>query len=97
MRGILLSLIFAGAIAAAAPATPSAAAISVAPTISATAPVYALQVPDKKIEITVGDRDGGVRWYRNPVWIALGALAVIVVLLLVVIAARGGGTTIIRD
>ena len=51
------------------------------------------------IEITVGDRGGGVRWYRSPIWIAIGALAVIMILLLVIIAARsgGGGTTIIRE
>jgi hypothetical protein len=97
MRGILLSLAFAGIVAVATPATSSASAVTATPTISAIAPVYALQVPDKKIEITVGDRGGSVRWYRNPVWVALGALGVIIILLLVVIAARGGGTTVIRD
>ena len=100
MRGILLSLAFAGIMAAAAPATSSASALSAAPTISASAPVYALQVPDKKIEITVGDRGGGVRWYRSPVWIAIGAIAVVMILLLVILAVRsggGGGTTVIRQ
>ena len=97
MRGILLSLAFAGIIAAAAPATSSASALTAGPTNSATAPVYALQVPDKKIEITVGDHGGGVRWYRSPVWIAIGALAAIVILLLVILAMRGGGTTVIRQ
>ena len=94
MRGILLSLVLVGAFAATAPATPSASAT---PTIAAVAPVYALLVPDKQIEITVGERGGGVRWYRNPVWVALGVLGVIVILLLVVIAARSGGTTVIKD
>jgi hypothetical protein len=38
------------------------------------------------------------RWYRSPVWIAIGALAIIVILLLVIVAARGGGgTTIVKD
>lgn len=97
MRGILMSLVLAGAFAVAAPATPSASVVAATPTISAIAPVYALQVPDKKIEITVGDRDGSVRWYRNPLWIAIGVLAVIMILLLIVLAARGGGTTVIRD
>jgi hypothetical protein len=98
MRGILLSLAFAGIMAAAAPATSFASALTAAPTISASAPVYALQVPDKKIEITVGDRSGGVRWYRSPVWIAIGAIAVVIVLLLVILAVRGGGgTTVIRQ
>jgi hypothetical protein len=59
------------------------------------APVLALQIPDKKIEITVGEK-GSSAWYRNPVWIAIGILAVVVILLIVVLIGRGGGTTIIR-
>jgi hypothetical protein len=68
------------------------------PTASATTPVvYAMQVPDKQIEVTV-NHQGGVRWYRNPVWIAIGAIAIVVILLLLVMAVRGGGgTTIVRD
>ena len=97
MRGVLMSLVLAGAFAVAAPTTASASVVAATPTISAMAPIYALQIPDKKIEITVGDRGGGVRWYRNPVWVALGVLGVIIILLLVVIAARGGGTTVIKD
>ena len=97
MRGMLMSLVLAGAFAVAAPATPLASVAAATPTISAIAPVYALQVPDQKIEITVGDRSGNVRWYRNPVWVGLGVLGVVIILLLVVIATRGGGTTVIRD
>ena len=82
MRGILLSVVLAGAFAIAAPTTRAAAAVTAAPTMSAaTAPVYALQVPDKQIEITVNDR-GGVRWYRNPIWIALAAFGGVIILLL---------------
>ena len=97
MRGILLSVILAGAFAIAAPTTRTAAAVTTVPAISApTAPVFALQVPDKQIEITVNDR-GGSRWYRNPVWIALAAFGGVIVLLLIILAVRGGGTTIIKD
>jgi len=97
MRGILLSVVLAGAFAIAVLTTQRVSAMTTTPTISATtAPVYALQVPDKQIEITVGER-GGVRWYRNPVWIALAAFGAIVVLLLVILAVRGNGTTIIKE
>jgi len=97
MRGILLSVVLAGTFAIAAPTTWTAAAATTVPAISAaTAPVYALQVPDKQIEITVNDR-GGVRWYRNPVWIALAAFGAVIILLLIILAVRGGGTTIIKD
>jgi hypothetical protein len=97
MRGILLSVVLAGAFAIAAPTTQSVSAMTTTPTIAAaSAPVYALQVPDKRIEITVGER-GGVRWYRNPVWIALAAFGAIIILLLVILAVRGSGTTIIKE
>jgi hypothetical protein len=97
MRGILLSIVLAGASAIAASTTQAAAAVTTVPTISAaTAPVYALQVPDKQIEITVNER-GGVRWYRNPIWIALAAFGGIIILLLIILAVRGGGTTIIKE
>jgi hypothetical protein len=97
MRGILLSVVLAGAFAIAAPTTRAAAAVTTASAMSAaTAPVYALQVPDKQIEITVNDR-AGVRWYRNPIWIALAAFGGVIILLLIILAVRGGGTTIIKE
>jgi hypothetical protein len=100
MRGILLSLSFAFLLVAAGPARATGAAAlpdGQTASITAAAPVYALQIPDKKIEITVGERGGSAAWYRNPVWIAIAALAVIVLLLLVIVAARGGGTTVVKD
>jgi len=48
------------------------------------------------VDINVNHHSGG-RWYANPVWIAIGALALIVLIVLIVMAARGGGTTVIRD
>ena len=98
MRGVLLSLVCAAGMMAALPAK-SAASFAPAPAaVSAPTPVVvALQVPDKTIEVNIGDR-GGARWYRSPVWIAIGALAIIVIVLLIVVAARGGGgTTIVKD
>jgi hypothetical protein len=60
-------------------------------------PFLALQqVPDKTIQVTV--QNSGRVWYQNPIWIAIGILAVVMVLLLIVIAVRGsGGTTIVKD
>jgi Mn2+/Fe2+ NRAMP family transporter len=97
MRGILLSLVFAALVAATVPTAGTALGAVVAPTVSAAASSFAQDVPDKKIEVTVGG--GGVRWYRSPVWIAIGAIAAVVVLLLVILAVRsgGGGTTVIRQ
>ena len=98
MRGVLLSLAFAFALAAATPARSTATAASARPLVSGSTAVYALQIPDKKVEITVGERSGGGAWYRSPVWIAIGVIAIVVVLLLIVLVARGGGgTTIVRE
>ena len=100
MRGILFACALTGLLVAAPRAHASTATRSAAPTISTTATVFALQVPDKKIEVTVGDQRGGGAWYRSPVWVAIGALALIVLILLIVLLARsggGGGTTIVRE
>jgi hypothetical protein len=99
MRGVLLSLVCAAGLLAATPATSSASLAPAPASVSApaSAPVFALQQPDKTIEINIGERGGG-RWYRSPVWIAIGAISAVIVLLLIVLIARGGGgTTIVKD
>jgi hypothetical protein len=97
MRGVLVALAIAFALTA-VPSRATAASHGVA--IAAAPTVYALQqtpAPDKTIDININTQRGG-RWYANPVWIGIGALAVVVVLLLIVLAARGGGgTTIVKD
>jgi len=98
MRGVLLSLVCAAGLLA---ATPAKSIASLAPTHAAVsapaAPVFALQQPDKTIDININS-NSGARWYRSPVWIAIGAIAVVVLLLLIVLIARGGGgTTIVKD
>ena len=99
MRGFLICLAAAFVLAVSAPAHASVDKSSSVPSISSPSTVvYALQTPDKKIDIDIStNRGGGGKWYANPVWIAIGAVAAIVVLLLVVLAARGGGTTIVKE
>jgi amino acid transporter len=54
--------------------------------------------PGGKLDVDINVNHGGSgRWYANPVWIAIGALALIVLIVLIVMAGRGGGTTVIRD
>jgi hypothetical protein len=54
------------------------------------------QPPQINVEVNRGSRG----WYLNPVWVAIGGLALVVVILLIVMAARGGGgsggTTVVR-
>lgn len=101
MRGILVALAATFVMATTLPARADAAATTAAPAISssASAPVFALQSPPKSIDINISTNNGGgVRWYKNPVWIAIMAVGGVVVLLLLVLIARGGGgTTIIKE
>ena len=57
------------------------------------APAQASGKLDVDINVNHG---GGGRWYANPMWIAIGALAVIVLIALIVMAGRGGGTTVVK-
>src|SRR5215510_2630994 len=99
MRGFLIALAAVFALAISAPAHANAAASSSAPHMAAASTtVFALQqTPDKQIDININTHRGGGRWYTNPMWIAIGAIAVVVLLLLVILAARGGGTTIVKE
>src|SRR5262245_60068197 len=99
MRGILIALAAAFALAMVAPAHANARTSSGAPHLAApSTTVYALQqTPDKQIDVNINTHRGGGRWYTNPMWIAIGAIAVVVLLLLVILAARGGGTTIVKE
>jgi hypothetical protein len=56
------------------------------------------EVPKAKIDIDINKGGGGGRaWYANPVWIAIGGIALVVLVLLVVTVSKGGGgTTIVR-
>jgi hypothetical protein len=97
MRGVLFACAVA-CLLVSSPRLHASVSAASAPTISAASTTFALQVPDKKIEVTVGERGSGA-WYRSPVWIAIGVLAFIVLVLLIVLLSRsgGGGTTIIRE
>jgi hypothetical protein len=46
--------------------------------------------PPQNVNVDIGV-DDGTAWYANPVWIALGLLAIVVVGLVIGMAARGGG------
>jgi hypothetical protein len=54
------------------------------------------QPPTGELDVDI-DVGGGGAWWTNPVWIAIGVVALVVLVLIIAMAARGGGTTIIRD
>jgi hypothetical protein len=51
---------------------------------------------DVSINVNKGGGGGG-KWYANPLWIAIGGLALLVLIVLIVMAARSGGTTVVKD
>jgi hypothetical protein len=48
--------------------------------------------PPGRVDVNIGVEDNGTVWYANPVWIAIGLLAIVILGLLIGMAARGGGS-----
>lgn len=40
---------------------------------------------------------GGAAWWANPIWIAIGVIALVLLIVIVAMAARGSGTTVIKE
>jgi len=49
-----------------------------------------------QINVEINKSSGGRMWYANPIWIAIGALALVMLTVLIVMAAKGGGTTVVK-
>lgn len=54
---------------------------------------YAL-MQDAKIEIKTTDSHGA--WYTQPVWIAIGIIALVLILALIAMAGRRNNTTVVK-
>lgn len=84
---------------ATAPVASRAQALSVPASVAAihsTAPVLvAGTVQEAKIEVDVDDNRGGA-WYTNPVWIAIGIIALVLIIALIAMAGRGRDTTVVK-
>jgi hypothetical protein len=51
-----------------------------------------------KIDVDINTHGGGnAAWWTSPIWIAIGAIALVVLILIIVMAARGSGTTVIKE
>ena len=87
---------------ATAPVAPRAQAASV-PVVSVAAVRTTVAIPfvvtstvqDAKIEVDVDDNTGGA-WYTNPVWIAIGIIALVLIIALIAMAGRGRDTTVVK-
>jgi len=92
------------ATATVAPATPygSAGMVPAVTAVSMTAPtpaagvVAAVLTQDAKLEVNVKTDDGAGPWYKQPIWIAVGVIALVLIILLAVVAGRRDTTTVVK-
>lgn len=57
---------------------------------------FVMAMQDAKIEITTNDRSGRGAWYTQPVWIAIGIIALVLLIALIAMAGRRGNTTVVK-
>jgi hypothetical protein len=100
MRAVLFGIALALGLAIAIPAP--ASALDLSSTAIAAGPSSIVAVADfqpdgKDLKVDINVNRGGGKWYANPIWMAIGGLAVLVLLILIVMAVRGGGTTIVKE
>jgi len=95
MRSVLISIAFLFAFGLATPRTVAGPALSPVATVSTST---SLDFQDPASEIILDLNASRVRaWYQNPVWIAIGALALVVLLVIVVLMTQVGiGPTTVR-
>ena len=96
------AVLFASATESSAAPSSSAGVTVSAMTIAPSSLVLAVtqdpQPPKAEVKIDIKD-DRGTVWYMDPLYLALGAIALLIVIVLAVMAARGGGdrgTTVVR-
>jgi len=62
-------------------------------------PVLALaqgQPVQGKIDVDINTHSGGA-WWTNPIWIAIGVIALVLLIVIIAMAARGSGATVIKE
>lgn len=99
------AVLFASATASSAAPNSSASVAVSAMTIAPSTLLLAVtqdppptQPPKAEVKVDIGEHRDTV-WYTDPVWLALGGIALLIVIVLAVMAARGGdrgGTTVVR-
>ena len=77
-------------------AAPYAAAVLPTVTSATLAPMAPLQ--DAKVTVQVNDNTTRTSWYTQPIWLAIGGVALVVIILIAVLMARGGrsNTTVVK-
>ena len=100
--GSAAALVLASATATSAaptgPASVSPAIVAVSAPLAITALQQTATPPKAEIKVDIDSSPDGTVWYMDPVWIAVGAIALLIVIVLAVMASRGGSdrTTVVR-
>ena len=50
-----------------------------------------------KVNVDINTHTGGGAWWTNPIWIAIGVIALVLLIVIIAMAARGSGTTVIKE
>jgi DMSO/TMAO reductase YedYZ heme-binding membrane subunit len=98
LLGAAAALVLVSATAAPpASATPAHITVSAVKAIAVPASFVATTaaIQDAKLEVKVDDNRGGA-WYTQPVWIAIGIVALVLIILLIISAGRRDTTTVVK-
>ncbi|MGH7696140.1 MAG: hypothetical protein ACRENH_14235 [Gemmatimonadaceae bacterium] len=96
---VLFASATAGSAAPSSSAGVTVSAMTIAPSSLMLSVTQDPQPPKAEVKIDIRDERGTTVWYTDPLWLALGAIALLIVIVLAVMAARGGGdhgTTVVR-
>lgn len=50
-----------------------------------------------KVDVDINTHSGGGAWWTNPLWIAIGVIALVLLIVVIAMASRGSGTTVIKE
>ena len=51
-----------------------------------------------KLDVNINTHSsGGAAWWTNPIWIAIGVIALVLLIVIIAMAARRSGTTVIKE
>ena len=74
-------------------------ALTVAALLLVTAPeTRAAPLQDAKVTVQVNDNTTRTSWYTQPIWLAVGGVALVLIILIAVLAGRSGrgNTTVVK-
>jgi len=77
----------------------AAAGTLATPAVAAADSGYVLAMAQQPGQYSIDiDVDGGdSAWWDNPLWIAIGVVALVLLIVIIALAVRGGGTTVIKE